>query len=126
MEYIIPIVLVVLVVGGFVTFLALNATRKRGPAAGGEGPPGIGADRTPLGDTSEHADAAPAAGKRPAADPDAAAHVGRRGEGEGAERLEFEGRRPQTGDGEGDAARAERLRREQARPASERLADRDA
>ena len=124
MEYLIPIVLVVLVVGGFVTFLVLNATKKRGPAAHGEGPPGIGADRTPLGDTSEHADTEPEAGKRPAADPDAAAHVGRRGEGEGAERLEFEGRRPQPG-GEDADARADRLRREDAGPASERLADRD-
>ena len=57
MEYVLPVVLVILLVGGFVTFLVLNATEKGGPAAGrGEGVPGIGADETPLGDTSEHAD----------------------------------------------------------------------
>ena len=118
MEYVIPIVLVVLAVAGFVTFLMLNATRKSGAAAAGdEGAPGIGGDRTPLGDTSEHADHEPAAGRRPA-DPDDAAHVGRRGEAEGAEELEFEGRRPQPG-GEDADARADRLRREQAEPASE-------
>jgi hypothetical protein len=57
MEYVIPIVLVVLLVAGFVTFLVLNATRKSGPAAAGsdEGAPGIGRDPTPLGDTAEHA-----------------------------------------------------------------------
>jgi hypothetical protein len=118
MEFVIPVVLVVLAIAGFVTFLVLNATDKSGPAAAGadEGAPGIGADDTPLGDTTQHAgeqteggvtasDPESGAGGR-SADPDAAAHVGRPGEGEGAERLEFEGERP--------------------RPASERLADRDA
>jgi len=117
MEYVIPVVLVIVLVGGFVTFLVLNATKKSGPVADAdEGAPGIGADRTPLGDTTEHAgrqtdggatksDAeSGAAGER--SDPDAAAHVRRPGEGEGAERIEFEGDQP--------------------RPASERLADRDA
>ena len=33
MEYVIPIVLVVLLVGGFVTYLVLNATKKSGPVA---------------------------------------------------------------------------------------------
>ena len=56
MEYVIPVVLVVLLIGGFVTFFVLNATKKSGPAAtSDEGAPGIGADETPLGDTTEHA-----------------------------------------------------------------------
>jgi hypothetical protein len=59
MEYVIPLVLVLLLVGGFVTFLVLNATRRgqratRGEEQAGE-PPGVGQDHTPLGDTSEHA-----------------------------------------------------------------------
>jgi hypothetical protein len=113
MEYVIPVVLVVLLVGGFVTFLVLNATKKSGPAATtDEGAPGIGADDAPLGDTTEHAgeqsagsttsDPESGAADR---DPDEAAHVARPGEGEGAERLEFEGEPP--------------------RAASERLADRE-
>jgi len=133
MEYVIPIVIVVLLVAGFVTFMVLNATKKSGPAADGrdEGAPGMGGDETPLGDTDEHAgeqtpagttvgpqDADEAGGTgRPAqsgaagttgageseTDPDAAAHRARPGEGEGGRELEFE---PE-------------------RPASERLADRD-
>ena len=133
MEYVIPIVIVVLLVAGFVMFMVLNATKKSGPAAdtGDEGAPGIGADDTPLGDTTQHAgeqtsegttvggqDADEAGGTgRPVqsgaagttgageslTDPDAAAHRARPGEGEGERGLEFE---PE-------------------RPASERLADRD-
>ena len=132
MEYVIPIVIVVLLVTGFVTFLVLNATKKSGAAAtGGDEAPGIGADDTPLGDTTQHAgeqtadgrtvggqDAGEAGGTgRPVqsgaagttgageseTDPDAAAHRARPGEGEAARELEFE---PE-------------------RPASERLADRD-
>src|SRR5918994_573978 len=56
MEYVIPAILVILLVAGFVTFLVLNAAKKGGPNAEGEsGPPGMGADETPLGDTSQHA-----------------------------------------------------------------------
>lgn len=135
MEYVIPVVLVVLAVAGFVTFLVLNATSKSGPVADAdEGAPGIGADRTPLGDTTQHAGeqteggvtrSDPESGGRArSSDPDAAAHVARPGEGEGAERLEFEGERPPLGEDADE--REERLRREQPRPASERLADRDA
>ena len=111
MEYVIPAVLVILLVGGFVTFLVLNATKKSAPAD--EGAPGIGPDPTPLGDTTEHAGRQtehgttrddPESGER-SGDSGEAAHVGRPGEGEGAERLEFQDERP--------------------RPASERLADRD-
>jgi hypothetical protein len=113
MEYVIPVIVLVLAIAGFVTFMVLNATNKSGPVAEGEqGTPGIGPDRTPLGDTTEHAGDQGADGAtvddpetrgRGRTDPDGAAHVARPGEGEGQERLEFER--------EG--------------PASERLADRD-
>jgi hypothetical protein len=129
MEYVIPVVLVVLLVGGFVAFLVLNATRKSGPVADAdEGAPGIGRDETPLGDTTEHAGEQtergttagdPESGGRRRFDRDRAAHAGRPGEArakpqpvtsearqcEGAERRDLDGERP--------------------RPASERLADRD-
>jgi hypothetical protein len=104
MEYVIPIIVVVLLVAGFVTFLVLNAAEKGGAAAEGDpGPPGIGADeQTPLGDTTEHSDTEPRDdGERrfgrpheTSSDPDEAAHVGRPGEGEGSEHLGFEGQRP--------------------------------
>ena len=129
MEYLIPIVLVLLVVGGFVTFMAFNATNKSGPVADeDEGAPGIGADDTPLGDTSEHAghqtgagttaggqDAGEAGGTgspvhsgyagtsapgESATDPEGAAHVARPGEGEGRKELEFEGRQPPSAEAE--------------------------
>ena len=117
MEYVIPVVLVVVLVGGFVTYLVLNATGKSDAVADSDADaPGIGTDDTPLGDTSEHAGEVSESGEttedpesgavRRAADPDASAHVARPGEGEGEERLEFEGEQP--------------------RRASERLADRDA
>jgi hypothetical protein len=107
MEYVIPAVLVLLLVAGFVTFLVLNATRKSGPVAAGrdERPPGIGPDETPLGDTSEHAGEQTEAGttardperaRFEREDPSEAAHVGRPGEGEGRERLEFEDERPRS------------------------------
>jgi hypothetical protein len=107
MEYVIPAVIVLLLVAGFVTFLVLNATRKSGSATRrDERPPGIGADQqTPLGDTAEHAGEQTEAGTT-ARDPEQArferddaaeaAHVGRRGEGEGRERLEFEDERPRS------------------------------
>jgi hypothetical protein len=114
MEYLIPAVIVVLLIGGFVTFMAMRAANKRGPAATeDQGNPGIGPDETPLGDTVEHAGTQSEGGatvddpeSQPQAgpDPDAAAHVARPGEGEGREELDFDGRRP----------------------ASERLSDRDA
>jgi hypothetical protein len=112
MEYVIPIVLVLLLIAGFVTFMVLNATNKSGPVAdrGDEGAPGIGSDATPLGDTTEHAGEQseegttredPEQGAADAVDPSRAAHVKRPGEAEGEERIDDE------------------------RPASERLADRD-
>lgn len=103
MEYVIPIVLVVLLIGGFVTFLVLNATNKRSSVASREPVPGIGRDATPLGDTAEHAGrqsergttvADPESHAETRKDADATAHVARPGEGEGREQLEFEGRRP--------------------------------
>ena len=123
MEYVIPIIIVVLAIGGFVMFMVLNATSKGGPAAKGEETPGIGEDDTPLGDTTEHAgeqteegttvgkadadesggtgrpvhSGAPetsAAGHDPT-DPDAAAHVVRPGEAEGAEAADFPGEQPE-------------------------------
>jgi len=118
MEYLIPLVLVLLLVAGFVTFLVLNATKKSGPAATGDDAPGIGADEAPLGDTTQHAgeqneDGAtvrhPEAGGAPQADePGADAHLARPGEGEGHERI----------GSEGDDEPPEP-------PASERLANRD-
>ena len=106
MEYVIPAVLVLLLVAGFVTFLVLNATRKSGPAARGDRPPGIGADdETPLGDTTEHAGDQTEAGttardpeqsRFERDDPAEAAHVGRPGEGEGRERIEFDDERPRS------------------------------
>jgi hypothetical protein len=87
MEYVIPAVIVLLLVAGFVTFLVLKA----------------GQDGTPLGDTDEHAGEQsphgttardPERGGFERTDPDDAAHVARPGEGEGAERLEFEGEQP--------------------------------
>jgi hypothetical protein len=56
MGYVIAGILVLLLVAGFITFLVMNSMRKSGPAARGEGgPPGMGGDATPLGDTTEHA-----------------------------------------------------------------------
>ena len=105
MEYLIPIILVLLLVSGAVTFAVLNATRKSKPSEAENSedsdPQTMAAsDPSPLGDTTEHA------GEQ--------SH-----EGETVEAPEGEGR----GDGprggsdtaEGDS---------DTRPESERLADR--
>jgi hypothetical protein len=61
MGYVIAGIVVLALVGGFVTFFVLNATKRSGGAEpsdpGGEGnPAGIASpDPSPLGDTSEHA-----------------------------------------------------------------------
>src|SRR3954454_14919626 len=119
MEYLIPLVIVLLLVAGFITFLVMNATRRGQSADGREepqtAPPGIGEDSTPFGDTSEHAgdqtesgqtvgrqdadEAGGTGGALPsgcegtsAAGHDSgreSAHVRRSGEAEGTERLEF-------------------------------------
>ena len=116
MGLVIALVVVVLLVGGLIIYLVLNATRKRGPDTG------MGTDPSPVGDTTEHAgeqdmegttvgrqDADDAGGtgkpvqsgpaestaaRNDPADPDAAAHVARPGEGEAREGLDFEGERP--------------------------------
>jgi hypothetical protein len=102
MGYAIAALILILAIAGFVTFFVLNATKKSGPAAAGDGEaPGIGGDATPLGDTSEHAgeqsrDGVTIGDAEHAvhAEPDAAAHRARPGEAEGGEQLEFEGKRP--------------------------------
>jgi hypothetical protein len=119
MEFLIPLVLVLLIVGAFVAFMVLNATRrgqKSDASREASGTPGIGQDATPLGDTSEHAGEQTTDGRtvggqdanekggtgRPvqsgytgttaAGDdrPQESAHVRRSGEAEGTERLAFE------------------------------------
>jgi hypothetical protein len=122
MEYLIPLVIVLLLVGGFVAFLVMNATRRGQSASdrGESGPPGIGQDETPLGDTSQHAgrqtdegqtvagqDAGEAGGTgQPVQsgyegtsavghdDARESAHVRRSGEGEGTEAIAYEDVRP--------------------------------
>jgi hypothetical protein len=124
MKYVIPLIIVLLLVAGFVTFLVMNATRRGRSASRGtepeEAPPGIGQDSTPLGDTDEHAGSQTESGRTVGgADAGAAggtgqpvqsgyegtsapaaggrgdgAHVRRSGEGEGTERLEFEDVKP--------------------------------
>jgi hypothetical protein len=75
MGYVIAAIVVLLLVAGFVTFLVLNSMRKGSAKAeeGGQGgPPGIGQDPTPLGDTTEHAGSHSESG-RTADDPEGAA-----------------------------------------------------
>src|SRR3954451_11866278 len=60
MAYLIPIVLVLLLVSGFITFLVLNATRKSKPSEAENSehtdPETMAAsDPSPFGDTTEHA-----------------------------------------------------------------------
>ena len=61
MGYVIAAILVILIVGGLVLFLVINATKKSDVSDAGD--PGadqnamgiIGSDATPMGDTNEHA-----------------------------------------------------------------------
>ena len=100
MGYVIAAVIVMLVVAGFVTFVVTNAAGKSGSAADRpeDGPPGIGTDETPLGDTAQHADErsghATLVGRHETDDPDEAAHRARPGEAEGEERIRFEPEQP--------------------------------
>ena len=64
MSYLVVAILVLLLVGAFVTFLVMNATKRStrsgtadetAPRDEDGGAPGIGADASPFGDTSEHA-----------------------------------------------------------------------
>ena len=59
MEYLIPIILVLLLVSGVVTFMVLNATKQSKPSEAGDSedadPKTMAAsDGSPLGDTTEH------------------------------------------------------------------------
>ena len=59
MGYVIAAILVLALVAGFVTFMVVNATRRRG-----ENPTDIVApDDSPLGDTAEHSGVDPAEGQ---------------------------------------------------------------
>ena len=60
MEYLIPIILVLLLVSGVVTFMVLNATKQSKPSEAQDSedsdPKSMAAsDPSPLGDTTEHA-----------------------------------------------------------------------
>ena len=55
MEYLIPALLLLVIIGGAVTFFVLTVTRKSDPNAKDGGTPSFGRDDTPLGDTSQHA-----------------------------------------------------------------------
>jgi hypothetical protein len=56
MEYAIPAALVLLVITAVIVLLVNRATAKGGPVAEGDDAPGIGTDeRSPFGDTPEHA-----------------------------------------------------------------------
>jgi hypothetical protein len=106
MEYLIPLLLVLLLVGGFVTFMVTNATRRGQSASrdGSSAPPGIGQDSTPLGDTAQHAD------EQGSREPDAGHESRQPDEGARADAS-----RPPDDRGE---------REDDRRPESERLADR--
>jgi len=110
------IIVVLLIAVGAIAGVVFRATRK------GANPGGEHADATPVGDTPEHAGRQTPAGttnggqdagerggtgtpvhsgyagtsdpREREDDPDAAAHVARPGEGEGAARTSFEGRQP--------------------------------
>ena len=115
MEYLIPIMLVLLLVAGAVTFVVMNATRKSKPSEAESSedsdPKTMAAtDSSPLGDTTEHAGDQSQEGETVRAP---------EGEGEG-QRREGEGRRSGS---EGDSGRAQE-RSDDTRPESERLADR--
>jgi hypothetical protein len=55
MGYVIAGILVLLIVAGFITFVVLNSMHKGSARSDHSGPPGMGGDETPLGDTTEHA-----------------------------------------------------------------------
>ena len=106
MEYLIPIMVVLVLVSGAVTFLVLNATRKSKPSEAHNSedsdPKTMAAsDPSPLGDTTEHA-----------GDTSQEGHTVRGPEGEG-----------EKGASEGDDGGDEE-RPPDTRPESERLADR--
>jgi hypothetical protein len=135
MGYVIAGILVLLIVAAFVTFLVMNSMRKG--AGGGTsdpsarqsdrgGPPGIGQDPTPLGDTDQHAGAQTEHGTT-AEDPERNAGEDTAADGYDPARTEGDGTGAQ-GDGPGRPARPEDRQRRDAgasgTPESERLADR--
>src|SRR3954452_8146899 len=86
MAYLIPIVLVLLLVTGFVTFLVLNATKRSKPSeaenSDDTSPRTMAAtdDSSPLGDTTEHAGEQSERGET-TADPEATGQEVRGGHG---------------------------------------------
>lgn len=125
MEYVIPLVLVLLLVTGFVVFVTLNSAKKS-RVADDAAVPGIGADDTPLGDTSEHAGTQDVSG-RTVGDQDADEHggTGRPVQGEGA--VAAPGERFDRGDSAAqgiDGGAQQDQGETDTRPASERLANR--
>jgi hypothetical protein len=123
MGYVIAGILVLLLVAGFVTFLVMNSMRKRSTVGPGGGPPGMGADATPLGDTTEHAGRQTTGG---ATADDAERNAGEQGFDPTAAGPE----EPRRGDGTQRPARPEDRQQRDAgaprdvQPESERLADR--
>lgn len=103
MEFLIPIVLVLLIVAGAVTFGVLRATKSSQPSsaenAGDERSPDdlLAPDPSPLGDTAEHSDAQHEEGKAAPTGgsdtPDASASSGG---GEGGEDPEPPDTRPES------------------------------
>jgi hypothetical protein len=81
MGYVIAAVVVLLLVAGFITFLMLNATKRKGTPADIAAP-----DESPLGDSAEHSDAT---------------HTEGRPEGTGGDR------RPRVGDPGAEAVASE-------------------
>ncbi len=58
MEYLIPAIILLLLVGGFITFMVMQATKRSAHATAtdsDDAAPGQGADESPLGDTTQHA-----------------------------------------------------------------------
>jgi hypothetical protein len=116
MEYLIPIMVVLLLVTGAVTFVVMNATRKSKPSEAQSSddpdPKTMAAtDSSPLGDTTEHA-----------GDQSQEGETVRAPEGEGEREREGEGEGERSASGGDSGGSAERSG--DTRPQSERLADR--
>jgi len=60
MGYVIAAIVVLLLVAGFITFMVVNATRRRDRSAAGI----VAPDESPLGDTAEHSGMDPSAERR--------------------------------------------------------------
>ncbi len=148
MEYVIPVILVLIIVAAGVTAFVLNSKRKTasdrdGVAADSAhgGGPGTGADATPLGDTAEHAGPQSRGGETVGA-PDAAVHGGtghpvthygasvppeKDAEYQASGLSTEQGVRPASAEDDGIAPKGEGRRHEAGDPPdSERLADRRA